>query len=162
MFVIVLKFKKKNTGGARKLQNKNSRLTQIWVLISDQWLLQCIQEELGIILRYDNHCQIFHYHREPLSPESTSRTVGRIPNFFWNLLHFLANDSHFCDEYFCILLTKKGYIEISMMRVSESNQNGVVALLSIHRGRNNDPLPAECHWILLHISVLSMLNQTER
>ena len=65
----------KNPGGARKLQNKNSRLTQIWVLISDQWLLQCIQEELGIILRYDNHCQIFHYHREPLSPESTSRTV---------------------------------------------------------------------------------------
>ena len=47
------------------------------------------------------------------------------------LLHFWANDSQFWDEFFSILLTKKGYIEISMMRVSESNKNGGIALLSI-------------------------------
>ena len=63
----------------------------------------------------------------------------------YNFLHFWANDSHFWDEFLSILLTKKSYFGISMMRVSENNKNGAVALLFICRSRSNNPLPAECH-----------------
>ena len=80
-------------------------------------------------------------------------TIG-IQNFwvFPNQLTFLSMGKvvSCLSEFLRILgitvgCTVKGYIEISMMRVSESNKNGAVALLSIYRSRNNNPLPAECH-----------------